>query len=309
MTGIATAIVGSAVIGGIASSSASKNASKSADKATDAANQVGMAQLAEATRQFDIQEGRAVKTDALTEKVTTAQLEAMAKNAALADDYDRYNKTVFRPLETGLVNEANLAGSAAEQEAAAGRAGAAVRNNFGQAQEASGRNLARMGISANSGRALAVNANLGTQMALGEAAAENSARDSTKQLGFAKRMDAASLGRNLPSAQATSSQIANANGNSAVGNTVAANGSFNAGINSASGLLSSAGSTFNNVAGQYRANGNTGNGFGDVLAGGAGMALRYGATPAGSATFSKIGTGIGNFFGMGVSGVPSNELF
>lgn len=282
MSVIAAATIGSSIIGGISSNKASKRNAKSADKATAAQSQIGMAQLAESQRQFNIQEGRAVRTDALTERVTGKQLEQMDINIGLARDYDQYNKDVYRPLEKGLVAEANLAGSAAEQEALAGRAGAAVRNNFAQAQEASGRNLARMGISANSGRALAVNANLDNNMALSEAIAENGGREQAKQLGFAKRMDAASLGRNLPSAQATSAQIANSNGNSAVGNMVGANGSFNAGVSSAAGLMNNAGSTFSNVAAGYRANSTMGNnGFGDLAAGAAGMALRYGANSTG----------------------------
>ncbi len=294
--------VGIAAVGAVASNSAAKKNASAANKATAAQENIGMAQLAESTRQFDIQNERAARTDALTDRVTNAQLEAMQKNTALADDYNRYNQTVFRPLETGLVREAEQAGSLAEQDAAAGRAGASVRTNFMQAQDASARNLARMGISANSGRALAVNANLGNNIALGAAAAENGARDQARQLGFAKRMDAASLGRNLPSAQATSSQIANNSGNSAVNNNLASNSSFNAGANSAGSFLNSAGNTFSSAASGFRANPTSG--VGDLLAGGAGMALRYGN--GGGFGSSNAGTINQGFFANNSTGYFAN---
>ena len=76
----------------------------------------------------------------------------------------------------------------------------------------------RMGVTPGSGKMLAV----GNQMALSEAVAKagaaNKARDAVETQGFARKMDAASLGRNLPSNQATSAGVAINAGNSAVNN-------------------------------------------------------------------------------------------
>jgi len=73
-----------------------------------------------------------------------------------------------------------------------------------------------MGVNPNSGRMMA----MGNQMALGEAVAKagaaNKARDAVETQGFARKMDAASLGRGLASNQATSAGVALNAGNSAV---------------------------------------------------------------------------------------------
>lgn len=250
MSAVATAIVGSAVIGGVVASNGQKQQGQIANRQMDMAaqaqadaNVISQQQVALATRQQDI-----------------------------AEDYNNYNKTIYRPLETGLVNDATNAGSLSEQEAAAGKAGAAVKHSLGLSREASSRSLARMGISANSGRALAVNANLEANTALGAAAAENTAREGTKQLGWAKRMDAASLGRNLPSAQATSASIAN-QGLAGAGAT--SNAGARLGMSANDSLLANSIATTNsNMAG-----------IGSV----AGMAMRYGTSaPAGSGYNSRL---------------------
>jgi hypothetical protein len=252
---VAAAVVGSAVVGGIASSSASSkassSASNSASKSTEASERVAMAQLDFAKQQDADNKVRMEKADALTEKVTTKQLEAMDKNMALADDYDQYNKSTFRPLEQRIVDEAEKYDSPEEQERAAGAASASVKQNVSQATAANQRTLARMGVNPNSGRAMVTANETAITGALGEAAAENTARTSVKTLGAAKRMDAASLGRNLPSSQATSAGLGITAGNSAVNATATTNGTAISGANSVGGLYSSAGNQFSNASANY----------------------------------------------------------
>jgi hypothetical protein len=238
MSVVAAAVIGSAVVGGAVAMNGQKQQGEIANRQMDQNEQLQAQNQAIEQRQLDLSE----------------------RNQDVADEYNTYNKTVFRPLETGLVSEAANAGSATEQEIAAGKAGAAVQHTSAQSREAASRNLARMGISANSGRALAVNANLDAQTALGSAAAQNTARDAAKQLGWAKRMDAASLGRNLPSAQATSASLANQG----------LAGAANTGIGTANVLTSA-----NNSAMQNSILQNTSNMQG--LGSAAGMALKYGA--------------------------------
>jgi hypothetical protein len=250
MSAVATAIIGSAVIGGAVAANGQKQQGEIAG------------------RQMDM----AAQAQADANAISQQQVNLATRQQDIADDYNTYNKTVYRPLETGLVSDAEKAGSQSEQETAAGKAGAAVQHSLTQQRDATGRTLARMGISANSGRALAVNANLDANAALGTAAAENTARDTAKQLGWAKRMDAASIGRNLSSAQATSASIASQGLTGAAGTAL---GGARLGLSANDSLMAnSIASTNSNMAG-----------VGSV----AGMAMRYGtSSPTGPGYTSRM---------------------
>lgn len=167
---------------------------------------------------------RQAKIDALAETLVGQQVSIASKNQALADDYDAYMKGTFRPVERQLVDEAELAGSKADQDAraeeAAAEAGADVSQSFEAGRGAQARDLARMGINPASGAAIATDTNSRIAESATRAGTMNTARTNTRnlreQLGWAKRMDAASLGRNLPGAQATSTGIALNAGDSAL---------------------------------------------------------------------------------------------
>lgn len=151
--------------------------------------------------------------------VSDAQLEAQRKQTALTDDYANYNKTTFRPLEQGIVADAAAYDTPERRAAAAAKATADVQTSFDNVQGQQQRGLSRMGVNPNSGKALAINNQLGIQKALGLASAENKARTDIEVQGNARKMDAASLGRGLSSAQATSASIALNAGNSSVNNS------------------------------------------------------------------------------------------
>lgn len=290
MSGIATAIVGSAVVGYAASNSASKRAAGAANNATAAQTQLGYEQLSLSKDELAWNKERAKGTDALAERVANAQIDTMNKQQALADDYANYNKETFRPLEQSMVNEAENYDSASRQEAEAGKAGASVKQAFQGQREATARDMARMGVNPNSGSAAETRARMGVQEALGEAGAENNARTGVQTQAWARKMDAASLGRNLPSAQATAAQIGVNAGTAAVSNTVAANQSFQNGLVAPGALMSGASSSFSQAANNYNnIVKNANQASADVMGGigsAAGMYLRYGvkaptpATPA-----------------------------
>lgn len=252
---IGGAIAAVGAVGAISSSNAAgkaaKSASKSAIAATDAQERVAMAELDFAKQQDADNKVRFAKADALTEQVTNKQLEAMDLNTALAKDYDDYSKGTFQPLEQRIVQDAESYDSPEEQERAAGAASASVKQNITQATEANARAQARMGVNPNSGRALVTQNEIAITGALGESGAENAARQNVKTLGAAKRMDAASLGRNLPSQQATSAGLGLTAGTAAVNATATTNGSALSGANTVGGLYSSAGSQFASVSNSY----------------------------------------------------------
>lgn len=229
MSVVAAAVVGSAVVGAGVSLAGQKSAADQASKDRALAQQAQDAQLGIAQQQQDV-----------------------------ANEYNDYNKTVFRPLETQLVNEARTAGTEAEASRLGGEAAATVKSAFAQRAEASGRALARQGINPGSARALAVRVNDDANAALASAAAANTARDTARTVAYGKKMDAASLGRNLSSAQAVAANGAIAGANGAAGTSL---GVMNAGINQS---RVTAANNADLMAG---------------IGGAAGMALRYGSTP------------------------------
>ena len=159
--------------------------------------------------------------DALGNKaleVADQQLAASKTNTALAADYADYNKTTFRPLEQGIVADAASYDTPEKRQAAADAAMADVNRSTAAVGDARARTMAANGINPGSTRALAANDGADVAQAGQLASAAFAARKGVETIGHARQMDAASLGRNLPSAQATSAQVALSAGNNAVSN-------------------------------------------------------------------------------------------
>ncbi len=163
-------------------------------------------------------------------EVSDAQLGSMRQNDAIAKDYNDYAKTTYRPLEQKMVADAQAYDTPGRQEQNAGKAVADVGQQFDNTAAQSTRALSRMGVNPNSGMALAASNQAGMAKAVATAAAANKARTDTEMQGYARKSDAANLGRNLSSAQATSAGVAMNAGNSAVNNAQAV-GSIQAGGN------------------------------------------------------------------------------
>jgi hypothetical protein len=157
---------------------------------------------------------------ATASKVADAQIRSMEQNDALAAEYADYNRTTFRPLEKSIVADAEGYDTPEKRNAAALAAQADVNKGFAAKNAATARTLASNGVNPASTRAMSVMEGDGVNQALGGAAAAYAARKGVETTGFARKLDAASLGRNLPSAQATSAQIALQAGNGAVNNTL-----------------------------------------------------------------------------------------
>lgn len=159
--------------------------------------------------------------DALSAKaleVADQQLQSSRQQTALAQDYADYNRTTFRPLEQGLVADAQAYDTPERRQQAADTAIADTNMAFDKVGEATARRLAANGVDPGSTRAMSVMQGQGVQQATANAGAAFKARQGVETVGHAMKMDAASLGRNLPSAQATAAQTALQAGSSAVGN-------------------------------------------------------------------------------------------
>ena len=188
--------------------------------------------------------------------VAQQQLTSSKANDALAADYADYNKTTFRPLEQGLVADAEGYDTPAKRQAAADSAVADVDKQFARSNEAAARAMAANGINPGSARAMSVLEGQGVDRALGSASAAYNARKGVETVGYARKMDAASLGRGLASSQATSAQVALTAGNNSVANTQAPINSMNqstqtngAGFNTAISGNNSAGNLYGQIAG------------------------------------------------------------
>lgn len=187
-------------------------------------------------------------------KVSDAQLTSMTQNDAISQDYANYQRNTFRPLEAGIIADAKNYDTNAAREKLAGTAMADVTQNLGRAQRDQDMQLTRMGVNPNSGQYAALQNQQTIQKAGLMAQAANSARDRAETQGYARKMDAANMGRNLASNQATSAATAMSAGNSSVQNagvplaqSNAATAMMGNGFNSAMNGNSSAGSMYGTV--------------------------------------------------------------
>lgn len=161
--------------------------------------------------QAPLREAAAAKANA----VSDAQLASMQQNDAISKDYWNYQQSTFRPMERAIVDAAQTYDTEARRDQKAGEAIADVQQQIDAAQGQQMRQLARMGVNPNDGKFAAMSNQMSMAGALGKAQAANKAREGVELQGYARKMDAANLGRNLASNQATSAGVALNAGNSA----------------------------------------------------------------------------------------------
>lgn len=216
---VAAAIIGAAVVSSALAPDAPTipGADPGVGQAANANAAVSKESLDFNKRVYEEGKPRQAAIDALGNRVVESQLKSQDQASALADDYANYMKGTFRPVEGAIVGEA-MKNDVSQQEQAASEAGAGVDTQFEAGRANTARTMAAMGINPNSGRWGSINQGSVDQQAATKADAMNKARIATRGLNWSKRLDAASLGRNLPSSQATSAGLALTAGNSAVNN-------------------------------------------------------------------------------------------
>lgn len=213
--------------------------------------------------------------------VAQQQLTSSRTNDALGAEYADYNRNTFRPLEQGIVADAENFDTPERRQAEADNAAATVNAQTSNQAAGRARMLAASGVNAGSARSIAALAGSEVAQASAATAAANSARQGVETQGFARRMDAASLGRGLASNQATSAGIALNAGNSAVGNAQAP-------VNMANQAASTYGQGFNTAISGY---GQAGSIFGQQAQ------IQNSAASSGSAAFGALGQIAGQFAG------------
>lgn len=151
----------------------------------------------------------------IAKRVADVSIDQLMKQGEISDRYFEHLTSTFLPLEQEIVADARAYDTPARREEEAGRAVSDVRTQFGVSRENAQREASRYGVSP-----VQANARYGVEMDAAEAAtaagAANTARRAVETVGFARRMDAASLGRNLPSAQATAASVGTQAGNAGV---------------------------------------------------------------------------------------------
>lgn len=145
---------------------------------------------------------------ATAQQVSEAGLSSMKLQNQVVADYKADRDTLYRPLEQQLVTEANNYDTAARRDAAASEAVADVGMQAEAARQAQTRQQQRMGVNPSSGKALALQSQMGLAEAAAKAGAANTARDKVETVGRALKMDAVNIGRNNASSQATSASLA-----------------------------------------------------------------------------------------------------
>jgi len=115
-------------------------------------------------------------------------------------DYYSYLKDTYRPLEQGIVADAQNFDTDAMRNQLATRAAADSGLAFNQTQKANERAMASMGVNPNSGKFQGLGGQSALMQSANRAGAMTGARERAQQMGYAKKLDAAGLGRNLSGA-------------------------------------------------------------------------------------------------------------
>lgn len=156
---------------------------------------LGEQQLAFAREQYD-------RSAPILERIANQQMAAQSEQMGQARDYYNYMRDTYRPVERGLVQDAERFNTEAYRNQLASQAAADAGRAFGVAQQQNQRAMASMGVNPNSGRFGTSNQAQANALAAQRAAAMTGARTQAEQMGYARRLDAAGLGRGLAGASA-----------------------------------------------------------------------------------------------------------
>jgi hypothetical protein len=245
------------LFGGSSSASSDPFAMFAAIQQAQAAQQqtaLGQDWLNFAKEQFAVGNERQAGIDALTGKVTQAQLDSMTQaNQWAAEDRARY-KSVFQPLQDKYIDKANNWDSAASQAKAAEEARADVLSNAAIQKAATDRSMAARGINPASGAYQGIDRAQATQTALGAAGAANNARSTLRTQATGLQGDALNIGANLPSQSLSALGSGVSAGSSAAGNALGAENNWrgnqsimNTGYAGAGGLYGQAGQQWGSI--------------------------------------------------------------
>jgi hypothetical protein len=229
------------------------------------------------TRQMDFAERQYAEMKPLAERVAASQIAAQEEQMRQAREYYDYQTGTFRPVEQGLVKQAQEFDTGAYREQLASQAAADTARAFGTAEGITARSLARRGADPGSGNAMALQGQNALTLASARAGAATGARERAEQTGFARKLDVVGLGRNLPGASTAAYQSATGAGSAGVNTAMSAGNQYSNAFGQGVGTqmqgaqlgIQGAGQILNSQTSVY----NTAQSQADPLASIAGMAL------------------------------------
>lgn len=184
-------------------------------------------------------------------EVSDLQIKGMRQQQALGDEAANDYRTIYKPLEQKMANEAANYDTVAHGNELAGKARTDVATQMAGSRGIQDRNMASMGVNVADPAYAAAAGDEGRAEALAQVAAGNKARTDATTYGHALEADAVGIGRGVVGSQATSAGIATSQGNSSVQNanvpnTIANNGiqTVNQGAQVALGGLQTAGNIY-----------------------------------------------------------------
>lgn len=173
----------------------------------------------------------------MLQEIADQQMAAQAQQMEQAKDYYDYQVNTYRPLEQGLVADAQTFNTDAYRDQMASKAAADAGRAFGISQQQNQRAMASMGVNPNSGRFAGMNAATGLQQAAMRASAMTGARTQAEQMGYARKLDAAGLGRGLAGASTAAYGGATNAGSQAGINAQSAGNTYMAGMGQGAGTI------------------------------------------------------------------------
>ena len=193
---------------------------------------LGEQQLAFAREQYD-------RSAPILERIANQQINAQNEQMAQARDYYNYMRDTYRPVERGLVQDAQRFNTEAYRNQLASQAAADAGRAFGIAQQQNQRAMGAMGVNPNSGRFGTSNQAQANALAAQRAAAMTGARTQAEQMGYARRLDAAGLGRGLAGASTAAYGGATGAGSQAGANAQSAGMNYMAGMGQGASTIGS----------------------------------------------------------------------
>lgn len=258
---------------------------QAAQKVAESQERVAAANLAFYRQQYE-------ELKPLFTEIARTDMEIQKRTSDQGTDYYNYAKETFRPIETKLANEAMEYNLDSKKEELASKSASDISQGYSNARDQQNRSLSRLGINPNSNRFAALNNTLTMQQAADMAGAQTKARQDADMIGYAKKMDAAALGRNYPSNSATAYGVSINAGDAAGRNYMAPGAMMGQGYAQTGQMLQGAGQTYGTAGNIY------GQEFNSRMQG-------YSANQAAS---GAMWSGIGNFAGR-VAGASSKPWF
>lgn len=189
--------------------------------------------------QLDFAKQQYAEMRPLAQKIADQQMAAQQQQMNQAQDYYNYQQQTFRPVEQGLVRDAQRFNTEDYRNQMASQAAAASAQAFGNVQASNQRAMASMGVNPNSGRFAGINAQTNLGLAAQRAGAMTGARQGAEQMGWARRMDVTGLGRGLAGASTAAYQGATGAGTSGMNTSMAAGNQYQQGLAGAANTMGS----------------------------------------------------------------------